>query len=91
MIAEINPAMPRTHGESFVHVDRFDAFVNVATPVTEYRHPPAGDTADRIARYIAAVIDDGSTLQIGLGRIPNGAPSIYRGPPRPRNAQRRHH
>jgi acyl-CoA hydrolase/GNAT superfamily N-acetyltransferase len=73
VIAEINPAMPRTHGESFVHVDRFDAFVNVATPVTEYRHPPAGDTADRIARYIAAIIEDGSTLQIGLGRIPNEA------------------
>ncbi|MGE0241177.1 MAG: GNAT family N-acetyltransferase [Parvibaculaceae bacterium] len=73
VIAEVNPAMPRTHGASFVHVDRFDAFVGVDTPVTEYRHPPAGDTADRIARYIAAIIDDGSTLQIGLGRVPNEA------------------
>lgn len=73
VIAEINPAMPRTHGSSFVHVDRFDAFVGVDTPVTEYRHPPAGDTADRVARYIAAIIEDGSTLQIGLGRVPNEA------------------
>ncbi|WP_162918355.1 GNAT family N-acetyltransferase [Taklimakanibacter deserti] len=73
VIAEINPAMPRTHGASFVHIDRFDAFVNVETPITEYRHPPAGDTADRIARYIAAIIEDGSTLQIGLGRVPNDA------------------
>ncbi|MGE3873457.1 MAG: GNAT family N-acetyltransferase [Parvibaculaceae bacterium] len=73
VIAEINPAMPRTHGASFVHIDRFDAFVRVDTPVTEYRHPPAGDTADRIARYIAAIIEDGSTLQIGLGRVPNEA------------------
>lgn len=73
VIAEINPAMPRTHGSSFVHVDRFDAFVGVDTPVTEYRHPPAGETADRVARYIAAIIEDGSTLQIGLGRVPNEA------------------
>ena len=65
--------MPRTHGESFVHVDRFDALVSVDTPVTEYRHPPTGETAEMVARYIAAIIDDGSTLQIGLGRVPNEA------------------
>ena len=73
VIAEVNPAMPRTHGESFVHLDRFDAFVSVDTPVTEYRHPLADEIAERIARYIAAIIDDGSTLQIGLGRVPNEA------------------
>jgi RimJ/RimL family protein N-acetyltransferase len=65
--------MPRTYGESFVHVDRFDAFVAVDTPVTEYRHPPAGEGAEQVARYIAAIIEDGSTLQIGLGRLPNEA------------------
>jgi acyl-CoA hydrolase len=73
VIAELNPWMPRTYGESFVHVDRFNAFVSVDTPITEYRHPPAGETAERVARYIAAIIDDGSTLQIGLGRVPNEA------------------
>ncbi|MBV8613836.1 MAG: GNAT family N-acetyltransferase, partial [Acetobacteraceae bacterium] len=73
VIAEVNPAMPRTHGESFVNVDRFDALVDVATPVTEYRHPPVGEAAGRVARYIAAIIEDGSTLQVGLGRVPNEA------------------
>ena len=73
VIAEVNPAMPRTHGESLVHLDRFDALVSVDTPVTEYRHPPIGETAEMVARYIAAIIDDGSTLQIGLGRVPNEA------------------
>ncbi|MFO1070797.1 MAG: GNAT family N-acetyltransferase [Geminicoccaceae bacterium] len=72
-IAEINPAMPRTHGDSFVHIDRFDALVGVDTPVTEYRHPPTGPEARMVARYMAAIIDDGSTLQIGLGRVPNEA------------------
>jgi RimJ/RimL family protein N-acetyltransferase len=65
--------MPRTHGESFVHLDRFDALVSVDGLVTEYLHPPSGETAQRVARYIAAIIDNGSTLQIGLGRLPNEA------------------
>jgi acyl-CoA hydrolase/RimJ/RimL family protein N-acetyltransferase len=73
VIAEVNPAMPRTHGESLVHLDRFDALVGVDTPVTEYRHPPTGETAQMVARYLAAIIEDGSTLQIGLGRLPNEA------------------
>src|SRR5262249_20501429 len=72
-IAEVNPAMPRTHGESLVHLDRFDALVKVDAPVTEYVHPKIGEIAERVARYIASIIDDGSTLQIGLGRVPNGA------------------
>ena len=70
VIAEVNPAMPRTHGESFVHLDRFDALVNVDVPVAEYLHPETGEVAERVARYIASIIDDGSTLQIGLGRVP---------------------
>jgi RimJ/RimL family protein N-acetyltransferase len=65
--------MPRTHGESFVHIDRFDALVEVDTPIAEYRHPQIGEVAERVARYIASIIDDGSTLQIGLGRVPNEA------------------
>jgi RimJ/RimL family protein N-acetyltransferase len=73
VIAEVNPAMPRTHGESFVHLDRFDALVNVDVPVAEYRHPATGEVGEHVARYIASIIDDGSTLQIGLGRVPNEA------------------
>ena len=46
----------------------------VATPVTEYAHPAAEDqVVEQIARYIGGIIEDGSTLQIGLGRIPNEA------------------
>jgi len=73
VIAEVNPAMPRTHGESFVPVDRFDALVDVTTPLAEYRHPPTGETPALVARYIASIIEDGSTLQVGLGRVPNEA------------------
>ena len=73
VIAEVNPAMPRTHGDSFVHLDRIDALVNVDTPLAEYRHPETGEIGERVARYIASIIEDGSTLQIGLGRVPNAA------------------
>lgn len=74
VIAEVNPAMPRTMGNSMLHVNRIHKMVLVDGPVTEYVHPPVADeVVQRIARYIAGIIDDGSTLQIGLGRIPNEA------------------
>jgi acyl-CoA hydrolase/RimJ/RimL family protein N-acetyltransferase len=71
VIAEVNPAMPRTAGDSRIPVDRIARFVPVETPVVEYLHDPAGDVAEQIARYVARLIDDRSTLQVGLGRVPN--------------------
>ncbi|MCP4680285.1 MAG: GNAT family N-acetyltransferase [Deltaproteobacteria bacterium] len=71
VIAEINPNMPRTLGDSFVHVDAIDHLVMVDVPVIEYVHAPADNVAEQIARYVARIIDDGSTLHIGLGQIPN--------------------
>jgi acyl-CoA hydrolase/L-amino acid N-acyltransferase YncA len=74
VIAEVNPALPWTMGDSTLPVSAIDVLVPVEEPVVEYVHVPADDEAvHRIARYIAGVIDDGSTLQIGLGRIPNEA------------------
>ena len=71
VVAEINPNMPRTRGDTLVPFDRFARVVEVDTPVTEYVHAPLGDVGVRIARYVARVIGDGATLQIGLGRVPN--------------------
>ena len=71
VIAEVNPAMPRTTGDSRIPVDRITSFVEVETPVVEYLHDPAGEAAEQIARYVARLIDDRSTLQVGLGRVPN--------------------
>jgi acyl-CoA hydrolase/RimJ/RimL family protein N-acetyltransferase len=71
VIAEVNPAMPRTAGDSRIPVDRIAHFVAVETPVVEYLHDPVGDAAAQIARYVARLIDDRCTLQIGLGRVPN--------------------
>ncbi|HEU5214251.1 MAG TPA: GNAT family N-acetyltransferase [Gaiellaceae bacterium] len=71
VVAEINPAMPRTRGESRIPADRIDHFVPVDTPIVEYLHEPADGVAEQIARYVARLIDDRSTLQVGLGRVPN--------------------
>jgi acyl-CoA hydrolase/RimJ/RimL family protein N-acetyltransferase len=71
IVAEVNPSMPRTGPESGIPLDRIDAFVQVDDPVIEYEHPPIGDVARRIARYVAFLIGDGATLQVGLGRVPN--------------------
>jgi acyl-CoA hydrolase/L-amino acid N-acyltransferase YncA len=72
VVAEINPNMPWTLGDTVIPVDCIDHAILVDTPVIEYSHPPITDaTSEQIARYVARIIEDGSTLQIGLGRIPN--------------------
>ena len=74
VIAEVNPAMPWTMGDSTVHLERIHHVVEVEPVMIEYLHMPTDQAVvGRIARYIAGTIDDGSTLQIGPGRIPNEA------------------
>jgi acyl-CoA hydrolase/RimJ/RimL family protein N-acetyltransferase len=71
VVAEVNPSMPRTRGDSRIPVDQIDRMIEVDTPVIEYLHEPADEIAEQIARYVARLVDDGSTLQVGLGRVPN--------------------
>jgi acyl-CoA hydrolase/GNAT superfamily N-acetyltransferase len=74
VIAEVNSAMPRTLGDTTIHIRDIHKLVPVHTPVQEYVHQSATEeVVQQIAKYIAGIIDDGSTLQIGLGRIPNEA------------------
>ena len=74
VIAEVNPAMPRTLGDSTVHISRIHQLVLVDTPITELARVPAQEQdVQRIARYIAGIIDDGSTLQIGMGPLAHEA------------------
>ena len=71
LIAEVNPAMPRTGDATTIPVERFDALVEVPGPVAEYRHEPVGQAAEAIALYVARLVPDGATLQIGSGFINN--------------------
>jgi acyl-CoA hydrolase/RimJ/RimL family protein N-acetyltransferase len=73
VIAEVNPNMPRTHGDTFVHLSEIAHIVPVDVPLPTVTHTVEDDVARQIGKYIAGIIEDGSTLQIGLGRIPNEA------------------
>jgi len=74
VLAEVNPAMPRTMGDSALHISQITQLVLVDSPVIEFVHQaPPQEAMTQIARYIGSIIDDGATLQIGLGRITNEA------------------
>lgn len=71
VIAEVNPHMPRTLGDSFIHVKQIDYFVDVDYHLPELRPEPASDVQNQIAGHIAELIPDGATLQTGIGGIPD--------------------
>jgi acyl-CoA hydrolase/GNAT superfamily N-acetyltransferase len=71
VVAEINPNMPRTGPHSAIPLGRIDTIVAVDSPIIEYLHPPVGEVAEQIARYVARIVPDEATLQVGLGRVPN--------------------
>ncbi|MEX1173929.1 MAG: acetyl-CoA hydrolase/transferase C-terminal domain-containing protein [Chloroflexota bacterium] len=70
VIAQLNGEMPRTLGDSFIHVDDIDLAVEVAVP--PYARPVGAisDTERQIGRYVAELVPDGATLQLGIGAIP---------------------
>ncbi len=70
-VAEVNENVPRTLGYSFIHVDELDALVENNAPLIEYAPPVPDEVALKLAGIIAKLIEDGSTLQIGIGAIPN--------------------
>jgi acyl-CoA hydrolase/RimJ/RimL family protein N-acetyltransferase len=71
VLAEVNPSMPRTFGDSFVPVSEIDGLVPVETPVLELRPAPADDISLAIGRHVASLIPNGATIQTGIGRIPH--------------------
>jgi 4-hydroxybutyrate CoA-transferase len=70
VIAQVNPRMPRTLGNAFLHRSQIDAWVEVDRPLLEYPAAPVGDVERRIAAHVASLIPDGATLQVGVGSIP---------------------
>ncbi len=71
VIAEINKAMPRTHGDSFVHVSEIDCFVEVDIPIAELKATELTEVEINIGKYVTELIEDGSCLQLGIGGIPD--------------------
>ena len=70
VIAQLNRSMPRTHGDSFVHVDDIDLAVEVDQPPYDHDEPVIGEVERRIGQFVADLVPDGATLQLGIGAIP---------------------
>lgn len=71
VIAQVNPNMPRTHGDGLVHVRDIDFAVEVDDPLPIHPPPVLTEIEFAIARYCAGLIEDGATLQMGIGAIPD--------------------
>lgn len=70
VVAQLNPSMPRTLGDSFVHVDQIDLAIEVDQPPHEHPVAPISDVERRIGAHVAELVTDGATLQLGIGAIP---------------------
>jgi len=70
IIAHINPSMPRTHGDGFIHLEDIDYVYMEDAPLSTHEVMPLNDTAMAIGQNVASLIEDGSCLQMGIGSIP---------------------
>ncbi len=79
IIAQINPQMPRVHGDGFIHVSQIHHAIEVNSPIPEVPRAPPTSEEMAIARFAAAMIEDGSTLQTGIGSIPDAVLAALKG------------
>ncbi len=78
IIAQINPNVPRTHGHAFIPFDCFDYVVNVNEPIPAIEPVNPTEVELKIGQHLASLIKDGSTLQMGIGSIPNAVLSCLK-------------
>lgn len=70
VIAEVNEKMPRTLGDSFISIDMIDAFIESDREILEYHIPEPDESEEAIAKNVASLIEDGATIEVGIGNIP---------------------
>ena len=71
VIAQINPQMPRTNGHSFIHTSQISAFLDAEEDLPILPPPELDQVTEQIGQYVSLLIDDGCTLQLGIGKIPD--------------------
>ncbi len=71
VVAQVNPLMPRTHGDGLIHVDEIDFLVEGAAPIPEPEHRALTDQDRAIGRHCAELVEDGATIQLGVGALPD--------------------
>lgn len=79
VIAQANPRMPEVQGDGWIGINEVDFLVPHEEPLLEYQTPVPGDVAAKIGSYVARIVEDGSTIQVGYGRLPNAILSGLRG------------
>jgi 4-hydroxybutyrate CoA-transferase len=78
VIAEVNQQMPRTLGDTFLHISKISAIVETSHPLPELQCPPFSPLQRRIAENVASLVPNGATLQIGIGGIPDAVLACLR-------------
>jgi len=78
VVAEVNPNMPRTFGDTLIHVSEIDYFVLSDRPLIEMKKPEVGPVEETIGKYVADLVEDGATMQFGVGAIPNALISLLK-------------
>lgn len=73
VIAQVNTKMPRTHGDGIVHISDFDSFVEHDSELHQKPVVQPSEIEEQIGKHVASLIEDGATLQMGIGAIPNAA------------------
>ncbi|MGE5174224.1 MAG: GNAT family N-acetyltransferase [Betaproteobacteria bacterium] len=71
VIAQINPRMPRVLGDTFINIKDVDFIIPCEEPLLEYEDIVADDIAQKIGTYVSRIVQDGDTIQVGYGSIPN--------------------
>lgn len=71
VVAQINPQMPRTHGDGLIHIAELNAIVECDDPLPEHEPSALSDIEIAVGKHIASLVDDGATLQMGIGAIPD--------------------
>ena len=71
VVAQVNVQMPRTYGDSFIHVSEIDAIVELSRPLCEMKKHPTNEVFQQIGARVASLIEDGAVLQCGIGAIPD--------------------
>jgi acyl-CoA hydrolase len=79
VVAQLNRSMPRTLGDSFVHLDQIDLGVEVDQPPHEHAAPVIGEVERKIGGFVAELVRDGATIQMGIGSIPAAVALALRG------------
>ena len=71
VIAQVNPRVPRTHGDGIIHISQITAAIEVDIPIHSPKTGTPSEVEQQVGEYVAGLVEDGATLQMGIGGIPN--------------------